>query len=109
MTLFDRFSEAPPARAQQLYEGLHLSARQSQRMFARYFALSPQKVLSILRFQRALWLLRGLDGEEATEAVLAAVHYYDQSHLIRDFKKHIGLTPRAYLQSVKDGAYLQSR
>ena len=97
--LFDRFAENPPVDAKGLYAALHLSARQCQRLFATHFALSPQMVLSILRFQHCLTLLSKADA--STSKVLETLQYYDQSHLIKDFKRHIGVTPSSYLEMQK--------
>jgi len=99
VSLFDRFSLSPPAEAAELYEALHLSPRQCQRNFIKHFGLTPQMVLSILRFQRCLALLT---SKEATpNEILETTTYYDQSHFIKDFKKNIGLTPFEYLNTQK--------
>lgn len=89
--LFDDLSENIPETAGELYEKLHFSPRQCQRLFMKHFGLTPQMVLSILRFQKCLSLLTS--KSESPDKVLAAVNYYDQSHFIKDFKKNIGLTP----------------
>jgi len=94
-TLFDKFSESIPATTSELYETLHYSPRQCQRLFKEHFGLSPQMVLSILRFQRCLTLLTSKNATPSE--VLATMNYYDQPHFINDFKKNIGLTPQEYL------------
>jgi AraC-like DNA-binding protein len=89
--LFDELWDAIPDTAAALYERLHLSPKQTQRLFTLHFGLTPKLVLSILRFQKCLQLLTG--GKASPGDMLHLVHYYDQAHFINDFKRHIGLTP----------------
>jgi len=97
--MFDTFSITPPSSAAELYRALHLSPRQCQRLFMKHFGITPQAVLSILRFQCCLQILTSTDADP--NHALEAAAYYDQSHFIKDFKKNIGLTPREYLQKCK--------
>ena len=65
--------------------------------FRRVVGLSPRVLARILRLRR---LLDGLDafGDTVRWAELAAsLGWYDQSHLIRDFRRHTGVTPTRYL------------
>ena len=70
----------------------------SQRSFIRGFAaevgLTPKLFLRIRRFNRAFALARAAPGMDGAELALAC-GYFDQSHLIRDFKQFAGLTPAA--------------
>lgn len=82
-------------------------------LFRRWVGLPPKQYARIRRFQRVLaHLVRGtpdpppLDAGVAVAmqqaephwAQLAAEHgYYDQSHLVRDFRDFAGLSPTAYL------------
>jgi AraC-like DNA-binding protein len=86
--LFDELSRLPHITAAELYRMLHFSPRQCQRLFSRRFGLTPQMALCLVRFQRCLEMLTGGAAGDAPE-----IAYYDQSHFIRDFKRHIGLTP----------------
>lgn len=89
--LFDQLVDDIPSTASDLYGRLHFSPRQCQRLFMKHFGYSPQKALSILRFQHCLEILT---SKEATPSELLGVaHYCDQSHCIKDFRKNIGLTP----------------
>jgi AraC-like DNA-binding protein len=96
--LFDDFADEPPETVETLCERFHYSARQCQRLFAEWFGLSPQVVLSILRFQRCLTVLTS--GEAKPGDILKYAAYYDQAHFNHDFKRNIGITPfeliRAY-------------
>lgn len=91
VTLFDTLIGNTPSTVPELCEQLHFSPRQCQRLFMKHYGYSPQKALSILRFQHYLDVLT---SKEATPSdLLSVAHYCDQSHCIKDFKKHIGLTP----------------
>lgn len=89
--LFDLLNEAVPSSVSELYEHLSLSPRQCQRLFAHHFGYTPQKALSILRFQHCLKVLTSKEARPSD--LLSVAHYCDQSHCIKDFKKNIGLTP----------------
>jgi AraC-like DNA-binding protein len=89
--LFDALSQSPPVTAGDLYNRLHFSSRQCQRLFAKRFGLSPQMALCLIRFQKCLEILTG--GKAAPSDILNATTYYDQSHFIKDFKRNLGLTP----------------
>jgi len=100
LKVFDIFSISPPLTTAELYQSLHLSARQSQRAFIKHFGLTPQMVLSIIRFQRCLKILTS--DTAAPSDILEALTYYDQSHFIKDFKKNIGFTPLEYIKKCKN-------
>jgi transcriptional regulator GlxA family with amidase domain len=55
----------------------------------------------VLRFRRAVELLRLADGATLAE-VAAASGYYDQAHLNRDFRALAGGPPGALLPFVQD-------
>jgi AraC-like DNA-binding protein len=89
--LFDALSQSPPVATKDLYNQLHFSPRQCQRLFAKRFGLTPQMALCLIRFQKCLEVLTG--GKAAPGDILNTATYYDQSHFIRDFKRNVGLTP----------------
>ncbi|MEO1771329.1 helix-turn-helix domain-containing protein [Candidatus Enterococcus ferrettii] len=90
--LFDELTDQLPASAAELYDQLGLKERSCQRIFQEKYALSPKKVLSILRFQK------GLNDLLQTNEQTTLNYYYDQSHFIQDFKRNIGITPRELIQ-----------
>ena len=102
VNLFDTLCDHPPETTTELYEFLHYSPRQCQRNFNKHYGISPQKVLSVLRFQYCLKLLvnrQDPDGndQDSNAKKQEMIYFYDQSHFIRDFKKHIGLSPFEFL------------
>jgi AraC-like DNA-binding protein len=90
--LFDQLADEPPVSTTEIYNLLNLSARQCQRNFNKHFGLSPKEVLTILRFQKCLYLLTKANNK--TNEVMDQLEYYDQAHFTKDFKRNIGLTPR---------------
>lgn len=76
----------------ELYEALHFSERQVQRLVKRYFGQSPVQVAKRLRAGFAASALNqdALDDDLRNEI---AESYYDQPHFIRDVKSTTGTTP----------------
>jgi AraC-like DNA-binding protein len=73
-----------------------LSPRRFIELFRREVGLPPKAFCRLLRFQRALRLLaRSPRPNLARLAVECG--FYDQAHLIRDFRAFAGITPTAYL------------
>jgi len=73
-----------------------LSTKQFNRIFMQYVGTSPKEFSRIIRFQRSLYTLQTKPEISLTEL---SYHcgYYDQSHLIRDFKSFSGYNPSEYL------------
>ena len=61
--------------------------------FRQHVGLSPKVFARICRFRRALDLLRG--GPRDLAALAADCGYFDQSHLIRDFRDFADAPPGA--------------
>ena len=97
--LFDVLSENMPTTVTEIYQRLFLTPRTCQRIFLKHFGITPQKVLSVLRFQKCLDIL--LSNPKNSNEVLEATNYYDQPHLIKDFKRNIGITPLELMRRYK--------
>lgn len=72
------------------------SARLADR-FRTQVGVTPKRYARILRFQRALGMLRGPEPRLADVALSAG--YYDQSHMNAEFRRMAGLTPGEYVGS----------
>jgi AraC-like DNA-binding protein len=71
--------------------------------FQEHVGLAPKSVARVLRFERAVRMLgRAGAGVRWSELALAC-GYYDQAHLIRDFRQFSGQTPGAYLRARLEG------
>ncbi len=77
-----------------------LSRRQLGDLFARELGMSPKAAGRLIRFQWAMRTVAGsvAAGQEVPLADVAArCGYYDQSHLDRDFRGYVGISPTAWL------------
>ena len=77
---------------------LGLSIRQLERRCLASFGLSPKAVLRRSRFLDMAMAVRGFSSP--SEEQLAALRYFDQSHLTREFKRFAGMTPKAFERTV---------
>ncbi len=72
-----------------------ISQRGLERIVRRDFGMPPKQVLRRARLLDMASHLRGVaDSAEAEELVL---RFYDQSHLIREFTKLFGISPRQFV------------
>jgi AraC-like DNA-binding protein len=78
---------------------LGLSERRLQQLFAAHIGLAPSVWRRLQRLHRTLRLLRR--AETPQWAQIALHHgYYDQSHMINEFRVLCGLTPQQFLRRV---------
>jgi hypothetical protein len=82
-----------------------LSPRQFRRRCLEETGLAPKTLDRVLRFRRALRTLRTAPDLGWAE-IAAECGYYDQSHLIRDFREFAGATPAEW--AAARGRNLQS-
>jgi AraC-like DNA-binding protein len=65
--------------------------------FRERFGLAPKPLARLVRFDRAVRLLRAGGGRPGSLAAVAAeCGYFDQAHFIRDFRRYAGGTPGEY-------------
>jgi AraC-like DNA-binding protein len=84
-----------------LAEELGWSRRRLVERFREEIGLPPKAVARLLRFEHALELVdRGAPWAE----VAFTTGYYDQSHLINEFRSITGITPRQYVTNLQDPA-----
>jgi AraC-like DNA-binding protein len=79
-------------QVEQLAEAFKLSLRTMQRVFADYVGISPKWVIRRFRLQEAITRLRSEPKPDFARLALT-LGYYDQAHLINDFKSILGCTP----------------
>jgi AraC-like DNA-binding protein len=73
-----------------------VTSRQLERRFLQEVGISPKLLCRILRFQQ---IFRAVNENDGRWAVVAAdCGYYDQAHLIRDFKLFARQTPVVFLK-----------
>ena len=72
-----------------------LSKRSLQRQFKKYVGVGPKWVIQRYRLHEVLAQIQA--GKALNWADLAMeLGYFDQAHLTRDFRRLVGMTPRAY-------------
>jgi AraC-like DNA-binding protein len=74
-----------------------LSLRKFIRIFTEEVGMTPKLFCRVRRFQQVLRLVRSQQQVEWADVALDC-GYYDQAHLIHDFRAFSGLTPTAYLR-----------
>jgi len=73
-----------------------VSARQLRRTCLKQAGLAPKHLARILRFRHAVARLR--KGENDMAELALDCGYYDQAHMIRDFRSLAGISPGRYLR-----------
>jgi transcriptional regulator GlxA family with amidase domain len=83
-----------------LVDASTLGRRQFERRFRDAVGLSPRLFANVLRLRSVFDALEANPGAGWTDAALAA-GYFDQSHLIRDFRRFVGCTPEQFVASAQ--------
>ena len=79
----------------ELSASLGVTERSLQRLFREYVGASPKWVIRRYRLHELVERLNSGDDIDWAAAALA-LGYYDQSHLIQDFRRTTGYTPESY-------------
>ncbi len=86
-------------RMDALARGMGVSLRQLERRFGDAVGVSPKALARVVRFQE---VLRRFPSGGAWVDVALDCGYYDQAHLIRDFRDFVGLAPRHFRSTEGD-------
>jgi AraC-like DNA-binding protein len=103
-------AHAPADRIAQLAAGCGLSRRQFSRRFRASYGVTARAFIQLARFARAC-RLASAGPAPGWAGLAAAAGYVDQSHLVRDFQRLVGLPPTRvfgaswYAGVAPDGAY----
>ena len=90
-----RLLEGGEVRVESVADRLGVTARHLRRAFTENVGIGPKEFARTVRLQRAL-RMAATSGDWAR--IAADVGYYDQAHLIADFRQLVGLTPGAFLK-----------
>ena len=77
-----------------------VSTRQLERLFQQRIGLTPQHYARLVRFTKA-WTLKESNPRCTWTALAHTCGYFDQMHLIRDFKEFTGSTPSIIEKELK--------
>lgn len=94
------------ARVNAVAGELGVSERHLRRVFLERTGLRPKTFAKLARFRRAVEAARGERAERWAEIAVTA-GYYDQAHLIAEFRAIGGMTPRALLAELRTVASLR--
>lgn len=78
-----------------------LSVRQFERLFKQRIGLSPKFYSRLIRFSNA-WILKENQPHQSWTAIAHQTGYYDQMHLIRDFKEFSAVNPKQIELALKE-------
>ena len=96
LTAADQFAADPcTARVKETARATGYSPKQFIKLFEQHVGLTPKIFCRLLRFQAALDQING-QGAVDWAKTAADRGYYDQSHLIRDFREFAEMTPSEY-------------
>jgi AraC-like DNA-binding protein len=87
-----RLIEGGEARVERVAQHLGITARHLRRAFAESVGITPKELVRALRLQRAV---RGAATSRDWSRIATDAGYYDQAHLIGDFRDLLGFTPGA--------------
>ncbi|WP_257458409.1 helix-turn-helix domain-containing protein [Archangium lipolyticum] len=94
-----RLFEGDEVRVESVAERLGVTARHLRRAFTESVGIGPKDFARAVRLRRAV-------GMAATSKdwgrIAADAGYYDQAHLIADFRELVGLTPGAFVKRAGD-------
>lgn len=91
---------------ERIAEDTGYTARYVDKCFRAETGLSPKQLAKIVRFQTAVSALNDPMGRNLTE-IAADAGFYDQSHLVHEFKRYTGFTPKQYQALLQDDAFYQ--
>ncbi|HEV2448151.1 MAG TPA: helix-turn-helix domain-containing protein [Candidatus Sulfopaludibacter sp.] len=83
----------------------HLGPRQFRRRCLEEAGLAPKHLSRVLRFRRACQLASAAARPEWA-GIAADAGYFDQAHLIRDFREFAGATPMAVFSNPRPARFL---
>ncbi len=80
---------------------LHNISRQTMHQhFERYLCKTPSLFRKIVRFRKAMKSHHPETGHQEFSQLSALANYFDQSHMIKDFKALTGYTPKTFFNRI---------
>lgn len=92
LAVIQHINQLATASAASMADVACLSYRQLNRVFSGYVGATPKEFLRVVRFQRALYHLQTEPTASFTQLAYSC-GFYDQSHMVKEFKALSGLTP----------------
>ena len=92
----EKINVQPQVNAEQLSRAACLGRKQFNRIFMEHVGATPKNFVRIVRMQRALYTIQQQPGMPFAQ-LADECGFYDQSHMIKEFKQFSGYTPTEYL------------
>lgn len=92
-------------RIEDLAELTGYSSRYVNKVFKENMGISPKTYCKIARFQTILNSLKWEEDEKDLLDIAISAGYYDQSHMMKDFRKYTNMTPVRYVKSMEKAEY----
>jgi AraC-like DNA-binding protein len=86
---------APTKRMSTLYKDIPVSGRHLERNFIKEIGVSPKTYSNLLRFEQVMHA-RKERPSETWSSIAYEFNYFDQMHLVKDFKKYLNINPGAF-------------
>jgi AraC-like DNA-binding protein len=96
----DAAARLTSAHVNAVADDLGVSERHLRRVFRETVGVSPKAFAKLARFHHAL-RAAGEGGHASWASIAVAAGYYDQAHLIAEFRAITGVTPRALLGELR--------
>ncbi|WP_394830152.1 helix-turn-helix transcriptional regulator [Pendulispora rubella] len=93
-----RLLEGDEVRVESVADRLGVTARHLRRAFTESIGIGPKDFARTVRLQRAVQMA---SNSKDWARIAADSGYYDQAHLIADFRELVGLTPGAFLKRAR--------
>lgn len=77
-----------------------ISVRQLERRFLKQVGVSPRQFANVIRFRRVFDMLNDAGKPDWVRLALTA-GYFDQSHMIRDFRRFLGCSPTQFVSQLR--------
>ena len=104
------FNESTTDPVKAVAQTNQVSPRSVQQHFQTYLGYSAKELVRFLRFKKVLtYLYQGPDQSVDWLGLVLTFGYYDHSHLIKDFKYFLGITPRQFLKQLAQGGVCISK
>jgi AraC-like DNA-binding protein len=97
-----RLLEGGEVRVESVAERLGVTSRHLRRAFTESVGIGPKEFARTVRLQRAVRTATSTSNDWGR--IAADAGYYDQAHLIADFRELVGLTPGAFVKRRDDRA-----
>jgi AraC-like DNA-binding protein len=81
-----------------LTQKVKASRRYVEKLFQQNIGLSPKHYAQVLRVKKASMYLLDPRFKGNIQQIAASLDYYDQSHLLKDFKSVTGISPSAFMR-----------